>query len=60
VRRLGATTPDRVWLLLAGGAKVDWGNGADTPRKAEVLLALLPQKADFYDVRSPDTPAVRR
>jgi cell division protein FtsQ len=60
VRRLGATTPDRVWLLLAGGARVDWGSGAETPRKAEVLLALLPQKADVYDVRSPDTPAVRR
>jgi cell division protein FtsQ len=60
VRRLGATTPDRVWLELAGGARVDWGSGADTPRKAEVLQALLPQKASFYDVRSPETPAVRR
>jgi cell division protein FtsQ len=60
VRRLGATTPDRVWLQLAGGARVDWGSGEDTPRKAEVLLALLPQKASSYDVRSPDTPAVRR
>jgi cell division protein FtsQ len=60
VRRIGATTPDRVWLQLAGGARVDWGSGDDTPRKAEVLLALLPQKADVYDVRSPETPAVRR
>jgi cell division protein FtsQ len=60
VRRLGATTPDRVWLELTGGARVDWGSGADTPRKAEVLQALLPQKASFYDVRSPGTPAVRR
>ena len=59
VRRLGATTPDRVWLELAGGARVDWGSGDDTPRKAEVLAALLPQKASLYDVRSPDTPAVR-
>ena len=60
VRRIGATTPDRVELRLAGGARVDWGSGAETPRKAEVLLALLPQKASLYDVRSPDTPAVRR
>jgi cell division protein FtsQ len=60
VRRLGATTPDRVWLHLDGGARVDWGSGADTPRKAEVLAALLPQEASVYDVRSPETPAVRR
>jgi cell division protein FtsQ len=60
VRRLGATTPDRVWLHLAGGARVDWGSGDDTVRKAEVLRALLRQKASFYDVRSPDAPAVRR
>lgn len=59
-RRVGATTPDRVWLQLAGGAKVDWGSEADTPRKADVLLALLPQRASSYDVRSPGTPAVRR
>ena len=59
VRRLGATTPDRVWLDLTGGARVDWGSGDDTPRKAEVLEALLPQKASSYDVRSPETPAVR-
>ena len=60
VRRIGATTPDRVTLQLADGARVDWGSGAETPRKAEVLLALLPQKATLYDVRSPETPAVRR
>jgi cell division protein FtsQ len=60
VRRLGASTPDRVWLQLAGGARVDWGSGDDTARKAEVLTALLPQRASFYDVRSPETPAVRR
>jgi cell division protein FtsQ len=60
VRRIGATTPDRVELRLAGGARVDWGSGAETPRKAEVLLALLPQKASLYDVRSPQTPAVRK
>lgn len=60
VRRIGAVTPDRVELRLAGGARVDWGSGAETPRKAEVLLALLPQKASLYDVRSPQTPAVRK
>jgi cell division protein FtsQ len=60
VRRIGATTPDRVELRLAGGARVDWGSGDETPRKAQVLLALLPQKASLYDVRSPATPAVRK
>jgi cell division protein FtsQ len=56
---IGASSPDGIWLKLRDGATVQWGNSSDTPRKARVLDALLPQKGTEYDVRSPDTPAVR-
>jgi cell division protein FtsQ len=60
VKAIGADSPDGIWLTLKGGAKVEWGSSADSAQKARVLTALLPQKAVDYDVRSPDTPAVRR
>lgn len=62
---IGADSPDGIWLKLRdskvpGGVRVEWGDSAQTPRKARVLTALLSQHAVGYDVRSPDTPAVRR
>jgi cell division protein FtsQ len=62
---IGADSPDGIWLKLRdskvpGGARVEWGDSAQSRRKAQVLMALLPQHAVGYDVRSPDTPAVRR
>jgi len=62
---IGADSPDGIWLKLRDsklpkGARVEWGDSAQTPRKARVLTALLSQHAVGYDVRSPDTPAVRR
>jgi cell division protein FtsQ len=62
---IGADSPDGIWLKLRdgrlpGGTRVEWGDSAQTPRKARVLTALLAQHAVAYDVRSPDTPAVRR
>jgi cell division protein FtsQ len=62
---IGAESPDGIWLKLRdsavpGGARVEWGDSAQTPRKAQVLMALLAQRAVEYDVRSPDTPAVRK
>lgn len=62
---IGADSPDGIWLKLrdskvSSGARVEWGDSAQTPRKARVLTALLSQHAVGYDVRSPDTPAVRR
>jgi cell division protein FtsQ len=60
VRSIGADSPDGIRLRLRDGALVEWGDASLTARKAEVLLALLPQKAVTYDVRSPDTPAIRK
>jgi cell division protein FtsQ len=60
VKAIGADSPDGIWLTLKGGARVEWGSSADSAQKARVLTALLPQHAVDYDVRSPDTPAVRR
>jgi cell division protein FtsQ len=62
---IGADSPDGIWLKLRDssvpdGARVEWGDSSQTPRKARVLLALLTQHAVEYDVQSPDTPAVRR
>ena len=62
---IGAESPDGIWLKLRdskvpNGARVEWGDSSDTPRKARVLTALLAQRAVEYDVRSPDTPAVRK
>lgn len=58
IKKIGARTGDGVWLTLKSGARVEWGSATDTPRKAEVLTALLKQKADRYDVRAPDAPAI--
>ena len=60
---IGADSPDGIWLkvrdsTVPGGARVEWGDSAHTPRKARVLTALLLQHGIVYDVRSPDTPAV--
>jgi cell division protein FtsQ len=59
VSSIGADSSDGIWLKLKDGARVEWGDSADTPHKAQVLTALLPQHGVNYDVRSPDTPAVR-
>ena len=55
---IGADSLDGIWLQLKNGARVEWGSSSDTPHKAEVLQALLPQHATNYDLRSPDAPAV--
>jgi cell division protein FtsQ len=60
---IGAQSPDGIWLKLRdskvpGGVLVKWGDSSQTPRKAKVLTALLPQHRGGYDIRSPDAPAV--
>lgn len=56
---VGADSPDGIRLVLRDGATVRWGDASRAGRKAEVLSALLRQKAAAYDVSAPDTPTVR-
>lgn len=59
IATVGADSPDGIRLVLDDGSTVSWGDASRTPRKAEVLVALLRQKAAGYDVSSPDTPTIR-
>jgi cell division protein FtsQ len=56
VRSLEAHSIDDVRLRLRSGAVVLWGDASQGERKAEVLRALLRQRADRYDVRAPMAP----
>jgi cell division protein FtsQ len=57
---LTATDPDRITLLLKSGVKVNWGSSADSPLKADIVMALLKRKpAASIDVSSPHNPAAR-
>ena len=51
-----ATTTGQVTLMLSSGARVVWGDSADSALKAEVLAVLLGQPASTYDVSSPHSP----
>jgi cell division protein FtsQ len=59
VRRLGADSPDGVWLRLANGSLVRWGDEHDAALKVKALQALRKESrhAGTYDVSSPSTPA---
>lgn len=59
VRTIGADTPDAVWFVLKDKSRVVWGSDDQSDLKADVLVALLPQKAKLYDVSAPTVPAVR-
>lgn len=62
IATIDATTMDDVKLTTRDGTSVVWGSSEDSPKKAEVLLALLAateNSAAVYDVSSPDTPVTR-
>lgn len=59
VAAVSAPTEASVELTLDDGATVLWGTADEMARKAEVLLALLPEEAAHYDVSAPANPAVR-
>jgi len=56
VETITASTRDDVRLLLRSGSEVTWGSAEQGQVKAEVLLALLPTRAQAYDVSAPATP----
>ncbi|MCE0538369.1 FtsQ-type POTRA domain-containing protein [Kineosporia rhizophila] len=63
---IGTSSPDGIWLKLAAPLKnapkrtvlVQWGDSENGAQKAEVLTALLRQKARTYDVRAPEMPSI--
>lgn len=59
VESVTVASTEAVSLRLTGGAVVQWGSPARSERKAQVLTALLVTPYQLYDVRAPDTPAVR-
>lgn len=50
---------DEILLELRDGRLVHWGSAEQSDDKAEVLLTLLTQKAQEYDVSVPGMPTVR-
>jgi cell division protein FtsQ len=59
VARLHATSPNEVTVQLTDGITVNWGSGADSVLKSELVLALLKRKPSTIDVSSPHNPAIR-
>ena len=46
-------------VVLNNGVQVNWGTGADSALKADIVLALLKRKPATIDVSSPHNPAIR-
>jgi cell division protein FtsQ len=59
VERLRATSRSSVTVVLNDGVQVNWGTGADSALKADIVLALLKRKPSTIDVSSPHNPAIR-
>lgn len=59
VERLQATSQSSVRVVLSDGVRVQWGTGADSALKADIVLALLKRKPSTIDVSSPHNPAIR-
>jgi len=56
VKVVQAVSPDDIRLQLGNDAIVRWGSAKDGEFKAQVLLALLPRRAQSYDVSAPQLP----
>jgi cell division protein FtsQ len=59
LREVSAPGPASVTLLLADGRTVVWGGADRGTAKARILLTLLRQPGERYDVSSPDVAVVR-
>ncbi len=56
VRVVQAVSPDDIRLQLGNDSIVRWGNADEGEFKAQVLLSLLPRRAQAYDVSAPQLP----
>lgn len=57
--RVEVRSAEDIRVELSNGDVVRWGSVHDSERKAEVLAALLPRRADVYDVSAPSLPTTR-
>ena len=58
VREIRVSSRDAITLELRDGAEVAWGSADHADLKADVLVALLKQKATAYDVSAPERPTI--
>jgi cell division protein FtsQ len=58
-RSVQALDASAITLLMRDGRIVHWGSAADTPRKAELLPALLRQQNSSIDLSDPSQPFTR-
>ena len=56
VRVVQAVSPDDIRLQLGNDSIVRWGNADEGEFKAQVLLSLLPRRAQAYNVSAPELP----
>ncbi|NLU61200.1 FtsQ-type POTRA domain-containing protein [Rhodococcus sp. HNM0563] len=59
VKEVAAGSDSDISLILADGRVVVWGGVERSDRKAAVILPLLTQPGQQFDVASPDLPTVR-
>ncbi len=59
VAEVNAASPTDVSLVLLDGRVVVWGGPDRSDRKAAVVIPLLTQPGQTYDVAGPDLPTVR-
>lgn len=59
VGEVNAPSASEVSLTLHDGRVVVWGTVDRSDRKARVVLPLLTQPGQTYDVAAPDLPTVR-
>ncbi len=59
VDHIEAISVDEIDLVLRDGRRVRWGSADRSEQKAEVLAALLPRKAEVYNVSVPGQPTTR-
>lgn len=59
VVEVAAPSPSDVSLILSDGRVVVWGGVDRSERKAAVVLHLLTQPGETFDVAAPDLPTVR-
>ncbi len=59
VTEVGAGTLSDIHLTLADGRRVVWGSADGSAHKAAIVLPLLGQPGQVFDVSSPNLPTVR-